>query len=115
MKTKFFLLAIALMFCAIPMFAQGGAGRRRRQQPLGPGHGGFLDGDRFGPLRARSGQGRCGSVRRHRAQPGRVSGHPVRADFRSGADRIPRALHVRDYLHQSQLIECYLALNCSSG
>ena len=25
MKTKFFLLAIALMFCAIPMFAQGGA------------------------------------------------------------------------------------------
>jgi F-type H+-transporting ATPase subunit c len=26
MKTKFFLLMIALMFCAIPMFAQGGAG-----------------------------------------------------------------------------------------
>jgi F-type H+-transporting ATPase subunit c len=25
MKTKFLLLAIALMFCAIPMFAQGGA------------------------------------------------------------------------------------------
>jgi F-type H+-transporting ATPase subunit c len=25
MKTKFFLLMIALMFCAIPMFAQGGA------------------------------------------------------------------------------------------
>ena len=24
MKTKFFLLMIALMFCAIPMFAQGG-------------------------------------------------------------------------------------------
>ena len=26
MKTKFFLLMIALMFCAIPMFAQGGGG-----------------------------------------------------------------------------------------
>ena len=25
MKTRFFLLMIALMFCAIPMFAQGGA------------------------------------------------------------------------------------------
>jgi F-type H+-transporting ATPase subunit c len=25
MKTKFILLAIALMFCAVPMFAQGGA------------------------------------------------------------------------------------------
>jgi F-type H+-transporting ATPase subunit c len=25
MKTKFFILMIALMFCAIPMFAQGGA------------------------------------------------------------------------------------------
>lgn len=25
MKTKFFLLAIALMLCALPMFAQGGA------------------------------------------------------------------------------------------
>ena|SRR5579862_914659 len=25
MKTKFFLLTIALMFCAIPMFAQGAA------------------------------------------------------------------------------------------
>jgi F-type H+-transporting ATPase subunit c len=25
MKTKFFLLMMALMFCAIPMFAQGGA------------------------------------------------------------------------------------------
>ena len=25
MKTKFFWLAIALMFCAVPMFAQGGA------------------------------------------------------------------------------------------
>jgi F-type H+-transporting ATPase subunit c len=25
MKTKFFLLAIALMLCAVPMFAQGGA------------------------------------------------------------------------------------------
>jgi F-type H+-transporting ATPase subunit c len=25
MKTKFFLLMIVLMFCAIPMFAQGGA------------------------------------------------------------------------------------------
>ena len=25
MKTKFFLLIVALMFCAIPMFAQGGA------------------------------------------------------------------------------------------
>jgi len=25
MKTKFFLLMIALMFCAVPMFAQGGA------------------------------------------------------------------------------------------
>lgn len=26
MKTKFFLLMIALMFCALPMFAQGGGG-----------------------------------------------------------------------------------------
>jgi F-type H+-transporting ATPase subunit c len=26
MKTKFVFLAIALMFCAIPMFAQGGGG-----------------------------------------------------------------------------------------
>jgi F-type H+-transporting ATPase subunit c len=25
MKTKFFLLAVALMLCAVPMFAQGGA------------------------------------------------------------------------------------------
>ena len=25
MKTKFFLLAIVLMLCAVPMFAQGGA------------------------------------------------------------------------------------------
>ena len=25
MKTKFFLLAIALLICAVPMFAQGGA------------------------------------------------------------------------------------------
>ena len=26
MKTKFFLLMMALMFCALPMFAQGGGG-----------------------------------------------------------------------------------------
>src|SRR5665213_92637 len=41
MKTKLFFLALALMFCAMPMFAQGGGGASGGGNPWVPVTAGF--------------------------------------------------------------------------
>jgi F-type H+-transporting ATPase subunit c len=41
MKTKLFLLMIALLFCAVPMFAQGGAAAATGANPWVPVTAGF--------------------------------------------------------------------------
>ena len=58
------------MFCAVPMFAQGGRQRGGRRQHLGSGDGRILDGDRFRPLCARPGQRGAGAAEGMARNPG---------------------------------------------
>ena len=98
------LLPIALMFCAIPMFAQG-----RRGGAAGGGNiwvpvtAGFSMAIASGLCALGQGKAVAGAAEGMARNPGAFAGHPVRADSRSGADRIARALHLRHHLRESRL------------
>ena len=105
MKTKFFLLMIALLICAVPMFAQGGGAAGGGGGNIWvPVTAGFAMAIASGLCALGQGKAVAGACRRHRAQPLRIPGNPFRADFRSCADRISRVICAGYYLCQSSVV-----------